>query len=97
MALSEKDLEKIAHLAYLDFKSEGDHFVNDINSIMDFVEQLRKIDTGQVAPLFHPLDLPQRLRADEITEKDCSATLAEIAPAFADGCYLVPKVIDSGQ
>ncbi|MBA2710413.1 MAG: Asp-tRNA(Asn)/Glu-tRNA(Gln) amidotransferase subunit GatC [Tatlockia sp.] len=97
MSLNEKDLEKIAHLAYLDFKSDSHQFVDDLNSIMNFVEQLREIDTKDIAPLFHPLDLVQRLRPDEITEKDCSTKLAEIAPAFEEGCYLVPKVIDSGQ
>ncbi|MBA3536374.1 MAG: Asp-tRNA(Asn)/Glu-tRNA(Gln) amidotransferase subunit GatC [Tatlockia sp.] len=96
-ALNEKDLEKIALLAYLDCGSDNHQLAADLNSIMNFVEQLRKIDTTQVAPLFHPLDLSQRLRADEITEKDCSAELAKIAPSFEDGYYQVPKVIDSGQ
>jgi aspartyl-tRNA(Asn)/glutamyl-tRNA(Gln) amidotransferase subunit C len=96
-AFNENDLEKIALLAYLDCGSDNHHFAADLNSIMNFVEQLRKIDTTHVAPLFHPLDLSQRLRPDEITENDCSLQLGKIAPSFEDGYYLVPKVIDSGQ
>lgn len=97
MSLSEIDLEKITQLACL-YKDPNDTLVEDINSIMNFVEQLRKIDTSGVAPRFHPLeDLNQRLRTDEISEKDCSAELAKIAPSFEGGCYLVPKVIDSGK
>lgn len=64
---------------------------------MDFVDQLRRIDTSGVAPLFHSFDEHQRLKADKVTEKDHSAELAKIAPLFEDGLYLVPKVIDSGQ
>ncbi|MBA2656263.1 MAG: Asp-tRNA(Asn)/Glu-tRNA(Gln) amidotransferase subunit GatC [Tatlockia sp.] len=97
MTLSEKDLEKIAHLAYLDCKSEiNNHLVADLNSIMALVEQLRKIDTNGVAPLFHPHDLKQRLRADQISEKDCSTALAKSTASFQDGYYLVPKIIESG-
>jgi len=97
MSLSANDLEKLAQLAYIE-EDPNSTLAEDINSIMNFVEQLRKIDTSGVAPRFHPLeDHNQRLRLDEITEKDCSSELASIAPSFEKGCYLVPKVIDSGQ
>lgn len=95
MAISPKDLEKIAQLAYLD--TDLDHtpkLIQEINDIMDFVEQLRSIDTTDVAPLFHPLALNQRLRADEVTEADCVAELEALAPLFEDNLYLVPQVID---
>ena len=94
--LSDEDLEKIAQLAYLDCKSDRQDPIRiDLNAIMDFVEQLRKVDTSGISPLFHPLDLTQRLRADEITEPDCSVELAQIAPAFEkeEGYYLVAKVV----
>ncbi|MBA2652485.1 MAG: Asp-tRNA(Asn)/Glu-tRNA(Gln) amidotransferase subunit GatC [Tatlockia sp.] len=98
MTLLEKDLEKIAQLAYLNCESDTKHhLVADLNSIMNLVEQLRKIDTTNVAPLFHPLDLTQRLRSDEISEKDSSVELAKMTSAFKEGYYLVPKIIDSGQ
>lgn len=82
----------------MDSESE-DHrqLCEEVNAIMDFVEQLRQVDTTGQAPLFHPFDLHQRLRPDEVREKDCSKELAEIAPLFENGLYLVPKVIDSGQ
>lgn len=98
MSLTENDLDKIAQLAYLDCKSENNpHLALEVNAIMDFVEQLHQVDTSDTAPLFHPLDLHQRLRKDEISEQDCSEALAKIAPSFEQGYYLVPKVIDSGQ
>lgn len=98
MSFTEHELKNIAQLAYLDGESDNNtQLAVEVNAIMDFVEQLRQVDTTGVRPLFHPFDLHQRLRADEITEKDCSEQLAEIAPLFEDGFYLVPKVIDSGQ
>jgi aspartyl-tRNA(Asn)/glutamyl-tRNA(Gln) amidotransferase subunit C len=95
MTISPKDLEKIAQLAYLD--SDVDHrpqLMQEVNEIMDFVDQLRAVDTTNVAPLFHPFALRQRLRPDAITEEDCLAELEALAPLFEDDLYLVPQFID---
>ncbi len=94
----ENSFKNIMQLACLDTESDNStHLAEEINAIMDFVEQLRKVPTANVAPLFHPFDLHQRFRNDVITAEDCRNQLAEIAPLFEDGLYLVPKVIDSGQ
>lgn len=96
--LKETDLENIAQLACLE--PDADNYAQlteEVGAIMDFVEQLRQIKTTGIAPLFHPFDLHQRLREDEISKEDCRKQLAEIAPLFEDDLYLVPKVIDSGQ
>ena len=98
MTISTKDIEKIARLARLDINKEPSSQLNEeVNSIMSFVEQLRSIDTHETAPLFHPLALHQRLRADTVTEEDCLAELETIAPLFEDRLYLVPKVIESSK
>ncbi|CEK10463.1 glutamyl/tRNA (Gln) amidotransferase subunit C [Legionella hackeliae] len=98
MAITQEDLGSIKQLAYLDDEvSEHTKLAEEINAIMDFVEQLKQVDTTGIAPLFHPFDLHQRLRDDEVKEPDCIQQLAAIAPVFEDNLYLVPKVIDSGQ
>ncbi|OGV51375.1 MAG: glutamyl-tRNA amidotransferase [Legionellales bacterium RIFCSPHIGHO2_12_FULL_42_9] len=98
MTITEKELQTLSHLAYLDCDNDNTHaLVNEINAIIDFVEQLKTVDTKHVAPLFHPIDLHQHLRADAVTEDDCANQLAEIAPLFEEGLYWVPKVIDEGN
>lgn len=98
MTISPKDLEKIAQLAYLDKDTDlAPKLIQEINEIMDFVDQLRAVDTTDVAPLFHPFALHQRLRPDVITEEECLAELEEIAPLFEDNLYLVPQVIDQDK
>lgn len=98
MTISQKELEKIAGLAYLDTdSSDSSKLTQEISSIMDFVDQLRSVDTTNIAPLFHPFALHQRLREDAVTEDDCIAQLEAIAPMFEDNLYLVPKVIESGK
>ena len=98
MTITEKELQTLSHLAYLDCGKNNTHaLVTEINAIIDFVEQLKTVDTRQVAPLFHPLSLQQHLRADEVTEDICANQLAEIAPRFEEGLYWVPKVIDESN
>jgi len=92
-----KPLANLAHLMRLSYLSPHDtteaQLNKDIGAIIDFVESLKKVDTTHITPLFHPFDLHQRLRCDEVTEQDCVAELEAIAPLFEDGSYLVPKVI----
>lgn len=98
MTISQKDLEKIARLAYLDTaSSDTKELTREISAIMDFVDQLRSVDTQNVAPLFHPFATHQRLRPDAVTEEDCVAELEAMAPLFEDNLYLVPKVIESDK
>ncbi|KTD16988.1 Asp-tRNA(Asn)/Glu-tRNA(Gln) amidotransferase subunit GatC [Legionella jordanis] len=98
MTIRDDELKNMAQLACMDIDSEyGDTLAEDVNAIMDFVEQLKQVDTSGVSPLFHPLDLQQRFRKDTVHENDCSVELAAIAPLFEDNLYLVPKVIDSGE
>lgn len=93
MPTTDYELKKIAKLAHLETTTNLEH---DVSSIMDYVDQLRQIDTTGITPLLNPLDLHQRLRADDANEENCLAELAEIAPLFADNLYLVPKVINKG-
>ncbi|MDI9819289.1 MULTISPECIES: Asp-tRNA(Asn)/Glu-tRNA(Gln) amidotransferase subunit GatC [unclassified Legionella] len=96
--ITESDLQTLEQLAALATEPEHNiQLAEEITAIMNFVEQLREVNTTDIAPLFHPLDLHQRLRVDEVNEQDCRAQLAEIAPLFENDLYLVPEVIDSGQ
>ena len=98
MSSFEQELKKIADLAYLEMDTASTQQLSqDVRSIMAFVEQLRQVNTTDVTPLFHPLDLQQRLRRDEVREENCVTQLEKIAPLFTNNLYLVPKVIDSGK
>lgn len=95
MALSKKQVENIAHLARLRFSAEEvPAFTDNLSRIIDFVAQLEAASTGEVLPMAHPLDQPQRLREDAVSEPDQRALFQENATATEAGLYLVPKVIE---
>ena len=95
MIITHKELKTLAHLAYLDCGHDNTHaLIHEINAIIDFVEQLKTVDTSQIVPLFHPINHPQHLRDDNVTETDCTNQLTDLAPRFEDNLYWVPKIID---
>jgi aspartyl-tRNA(Asn)/glutamyl-tRNA(Gln) amidotransferase subunit C len=69
-------------------------YLKDLSDILEFVAQMNAVDTEAVTPMAHPLDLPQRLRADEVTEENQRDLFQAIAPLTEAGLYLVPKVIE---
>lgn len=95
MSLDAREVEKIAHLARLAIRDEDvPAYAGNLSAILDLVAQMNQVDTHGVAPMAHPLDMPQRLRADEVTEPDCRAEFQAVAPQVEAGLYLVPKVIE---
>jgi len=95
MTLDKATVEKIAHLARLSINaSDVPQYINDLSNILELVNQMNSVDTANVTPMAHPLDMPQRLRPDVVTEANQREILQSIAPQVKKGLYLVPKVID---
>jgi len=95
MSLGPAEVGKIAHLARLAIREQDvPAYARNLSAILELVEQMNAVDTSGVAPLANPLDMAQRLRADEVTETDQRAHFQAIAPRVEAGLYLVPKVIE---
>ena len=95
MSLESKDVSNIAHLARLAIEeSDLESLGKELSGILDLVAQMEQVDTDAVGPMAHPLDMVQRLRADEVTEENLREDLMANAPAAESGLFLVPKVIE---
>lgn len=95
MSLSRNEMHNIAHLARLEFaEEEVAALADDLSRIIDFVEQLGQANTDDVLPMAHPLEMVQRLRADEVTETDQHRKFQQNAASVKEDLYLVPKVLE---
>jgi aspartyl-tRNA(Asn)/glutamyl-tRNA(Gln) amidotransferase subunit C len=95
VALSSKDIEHIAHLARLDVAdAEVAGYQDKLGKIIDFIDALAKADTDAIVPMAHPLDMSQRLRADEVTEVNQRDRYQQNAEVTIDGLYVVPRVVE---
>ena len=98
-ALTPDQLRRIAALARIELDpAEAQGVAERLSRVLGLIDRIQKQDTSGTAPMAHPLDgyLPvaQRLRPDEVGEKDKREEFQAIAPAVEGGLYLVPKVIE---
>jgi aspartyl-tRNA(Asn)/glutamyl-tRNA(Gln) amidotransferase subunit C len=96
MSLNRDQINSIAHLARLELSSEEiPAYSASLGSILDMVSQLEKVDTGDAAPMAHPLEgQVQRLRADAVSSGNARDQYQQNAPQVDAGLYLVPRVIE---
>jgi len=95
MSLDKKQVKEIAQLARLNINdSEAQRATAELNNILHLMAELSEIDTKDVEPMAHPLDMSQRLREDVISETDLSEEFQAIAPQTGKKHFLVPTVIE---
>ena len=95
MKISEKILNNISSLSKIriDEKIKSD-LVKDLESILEMVEEMNKIDTSGIEPMSHPLEKADNLRKDKATKEIKRDEYQKSAPQTNDGFYLTPKVIE---
>lgn len=95
MALTLDDIHRIAHLARIEIDATAAGEVHQkLEAIFAMINQLQAVDTTGIEPMAHAQDVMLPLREDVVTATDQRALYQSVAPAVADGLYLVPKVIE---
>ena len=93
--MDKKTVSKIADLAKIQIDdNQIDNIVHNLEKILDLVDEMNSVNTDNVEPMSHPLNLKQELRVDEVTEKNLRDTFQENSTTSEDGYYKVPKIID---
>ncbi len=95
MSVTVKDVEHIAKLANLKFTDEEkEKFTHQLNKILEYMEQMNKLDTSKVAPLSHVIELSNVFRADEVKQSITTEETLKNAPSKTEEFFKVPKVIN---
>ena len=95
MSLDHDQVRRLARLARIAITDEESAAVRErLNRVLAFIDEMRSVDTSGVEPMAHAQDLTQRLRPDEVTERDQRDIYQAVAPAVEEGLYLVPKVVE---
>lgn len=94
MSLSREEVEKVSLLARLQLTSdELDRMTQQLGQILEYVQQLAELNTDDVPPMAHAIDLANVLADDAPQESlDREAALAN-APKRDQECYRVPAVL----
>jgi aspartyl-tRNA(Asn)/glutamyl-tRNA(Gln) amidotransferase subunit C len=94
MAVTKKDVEKIAELARLKFTDEDlENFTPQMNEILSYMDKLNELDTENVKPLSHPVEQTNVFREDELKPSISTEDALKNAPDKNEHHFKVPKVI----
>ena len=95
MALNQQTIQNLSWLARLKLPAEREgKILNDLQSILDWVEQLKQVDIDGVEPLVSVTQGIAPMRQDVVTEGGQQAELMANAPETVQGFYVVPKVVE---
>lgn len=95
MALTDKDVVKIAKLARIRLSAEEvPHYAKEINGILKWIEQLSEVNTEGIAPLASVSHQLLPWRKDEVTDGNIQEQILKNATNASYGCFTVPKVIE---
>lgn len=94
MTITKAEVLHVAHLARLDIDAaDVDRFAGQIDTILDYVDTLKKVDTTGVAATSHAITLTNAFREDKVQgQLDPEDALAN-APEKDNGAFVVPKVL----
>lgn len=96
MAFSKQQLHKFANLIKIEISDEKLEKMN-IDSVVDWLDKLQKIDTTGVKPMLSPAEHKLPLRDDVVTEPNMRDKILTNDPdttGVSRGYFAVPKVMD---
>ncbi len=95
MKISKDDVIKVSELARLEVKEEElDKFTEQLGNILEYIEQLNELDTNNVEPTSHVLNIATPLRKDKVVEWLNIEEVLQNAPETEDDFFVVPQVIE---
>ena len=88
-----KDVEHVAKLARLALSQEEmEKFAPQLNSILEYVNELNEVDTTGVTPMAHSIKISNVMREDEVKQDFTREEMLKNAPEEEDGFFRVPKI-----
>ncbi|MGH7040916.1 MAG: Asp-tRNA(Asn)/Glu-tRNA(Gln) amidotransferase subunit GatC [Acetobacteraceae bacterium] len=95
MSLDPATIRRVAALARIRVTdAELPRLVEEMNSILGWIEQLNEVDVTGIEPLAGAALRALPLRADVVTDGGMAEAVLANAPERIDDFYVVPKVVE---
>jgi aspartyl-tRNA(Asn)/glutamyl-tRNA(Gln) amidotransferase subunit C len=95
MKLSREEIQRVAMLARLRLTAgEEERFTEQLDKILQYMDKLNQLDTSEVQPLAHAVDIVNAFREDKVTNQPNVDALLANAPARDETFFRVPKIIE---
>jgi aspartyl-tRNA(Asn)/glutamyl-tRNA(Gln) amidotransferase subunit C len=95
MEVDEATVRRIARLARIKITDEeASGLRKELSGILDWVEQLKEVDTTEVAPMTRVVPIGLKQRDDVVTAGHIAEEIVANAPVSDDHFFVVPKVVE---
>ena len=92
--INSNDVRKVAKLARLELNEDLiETYTSQLEKILDYVDQLEKVDTDNVPPTTRAVEVVNVLREDSIQDTDVREELINLAPNRDGDFFRVPKIL----
>lgn len=93
--IDEQLVRHVAQLARIKLDAEeAARLANELSSILEYMDHLNEVDTTDVPPTAHALQLSDVFREDEVVASPGSEVILANAPDRVGSFFQVPKVLD---
>ena len=94
MKLDKNMVKRIADLSKLEFTSdETTAILKDMNQMLEFIDQLKELDTTNIDPLIHMTEDENILREDDAITGASQQDALKNAPSKDSTYFKIPKVL----
>lgn len=95
MSLPRETVLKVAQLARLQLSpAEVEEFTQQLGAILDYVSRLDQLDTREVEPMVHAIELVNVFREDVLVPSLPRAAALSNAPKTDGKYFLVPAILE---
>lgn len=95
MKITKAEVEHVAKLARLALDdAEIVTLTSQMDAILDYVDKLNELDTTGIEPTAHAVPMDNAFRDDRVAASIGIDRALANAPARAEDCFKVPKVIE---
>jgi aspartyl-tRNA(Asn)/glutamyl-tRNA(Gln) amidotransferase subunit C len=95
MSIDKNQVKKVAKLSRISLDdSKLESLSKDLDSILHFVEQLKKLDTKKTEPLTSIVDKTLEPRNDKINDGKIKDQILKNSPDKNEEFFIVPKVVE---
>jgi len=95
MPIDKSQVKKVAKLSRISLDdSKVESLSKDLVSILNFVEQLNKLDTNEIKPLTSIIDKSLDTRDDTVSDGQIKDQILKNSPEKNEDFFIVPKVVD---
>ncbi len=95
MKVTKEDMENVAVLSRLSIpKAETEEYMQQLSTFLDYVENLKAVDTENVKPTTYALPIQNVFREDVVRSSLSRTAALANAPLQEDGYFKVPRVLE---